>query len=87
MSLSPEITNVREELAKVAVASGFVNKSSILELLPSLVNRSLAGPLTLVIESNFLLPLVSREEVKYVCKLGSFKVSTKDGDHVLKMAP
>lgn len=90
LSLSLKITKFREELAKVEVASvvsGFVNGSSILELLPSLVNRSLAGPLIPVNDSTFLVPLESREEVKEVCKLGSFKVNTKDGNCILKMAP
>lgn len=88
--LTPEIENLRDELAKVAVLSlveGFANEPSILEEAPSFINRTLAGPLTPLNGCSYLVPLTSRKEVREVCKLGTFKVATKDGPCTLKITP
>lgn len=48
LSLSSEVTSLREELAKVAVVSiidGFVNIKSVIEVLP-IINTPLPGPIT-----------------------------------------
>lgn len=90
LSLSPEIAKVRNDLAKVAVLSiveGYVNETSVLEVVPTVLNCMLAGPITPLNECSFLVPLGSRDEVKTVCKLGSFKVATKDGPCTLNIAP
>lgn len=88
--LSLEINVTRDELAKVAVltvVSGYVNVHSVLEVAPTLINRQLAGPITPLNEDAFLVPLASRDEVKEVCKLGTFSVATKDGPCTLRLAP
>lgn len=88
--LSPESSDLREELTKVAVLTleeGFVNESSLLAVIPSLINVSLAGPISPLNDCIFLLPLMNREEVKELCKMGKFKAMTKDGQCVLKIAP
>lgn len=80
----------REELSKVAILSivdGHVNDSSVLVVAPALINVPLAGPITLVNEFNFLVPLASRAEVKEVCKLGTFTASTRDGICRLRLVP
>lgn len=90
LPLSPEVCATREELAKVVILSiveGHVNESSILEVAPTLLNVQLAGPITQVNESSFLVPLASRDKVKEVCKLGTFKASTKEGLCQLRVAP
>lgn len=51
-----------------------------------MINKQLAGPITLVNEYTFLVPFASREEVKEVCKLGNFDVSMKDDPYDLKIA-
>lgn len=89
-SLSPEIAKLRDELAKVAVLSlvdGFMNESSILEIVPSIIDRPLAGPITPLNECNFLVPLASREEVKQDWKLETFRAATKDGPCSLCLVP
>lgn len=90
LSLSPEIAKVREDLARVAVLTivdGYVNESSVLEVTPTVLNCTLVGPITPLNECSFLVPLGSRDEVKTVYKLGSFKVATKDGPCTLNIAP
>lgn len=57
----------------------FVNESSVLEIAPTIINHSLAGPITPLNEYTFLVPLASREEVKEVCKVGTSRVMMKDG--------
>lgn len=50
LPLSPEVSDIWEELAKVAVLSlvdGFVNESIILEVMPSIINLDLLEPITL----------------------------------------
>lgn len=54
---------------------------------PSVINKSLAGLITLLNEVAFLILLACREDVKEVYKLGSFKVATKDGPCTLKISP
>lgn len=76
-------------MAKVAVLSiveGFVNEDSVLEVIPSVVNTKLAGPITPITKNSFLLPFANREEVCDMVKLGTFKVKTKDGPCSLKLA-
>lgn len=88
--LSLEILGTREDLAKVAVLSvvdGFINVTSILEVAPSIINKPLAGPITLINACAFLVLLVSRVEVKEVCKMGTFKVIAKNGPGSLKLVP
>lgn len=88
--MSPEITATLEELGRVVIlslVSDFVNEASILDIAPSLINTSLAGPITPLNECSYLEPLASRSEVKEVCKLGTFKATTKDGPCMLKLAP
>ncbi|KAH7659259.1 Zinc finger CCHC-type protein [Dioscorea alata] len=90
LSLSPEISTVREELAKVVIVSvelGFVNESSVVEVIPSIINQPLAGPLTPINEFTFLAPLPSRADVKEICKMGTCAAMTKDGQCSLKFAP
>lgn len=80
--LYPEAMELREDLAKVAVLSleeGFVNESNLLALIPSVINKELAGHIMPVNKCNFLLPLKSRDEVKDLYKLGNFTVMTKGG--------
>lgn len=71
----------------LTLVDGAVNEASIIEMAPSIVNKPLAGPITPLNETAFLVPLASREEMKEVCKLGSFKVITKDGPCTMTMAP
>lgn len=81
---------LREELAKVAVLSleeGFVNEANLLAVMPSIINKELASPITPLYDCTFLLPLRSREEVKELCKLGKFKVKTKDGPCIVMISP
>lgn len=52
----------------------------------AVINRVLVGPITLLNECIFLVPLASREEVKEVRKLRSFRVETKDGPYTLNLA-
>lgn len=88
--LYPEAVELREELAKVAVLSleeGYVNDSNPLAVMPSIINKELVGPITPVNDCNFLLPLKSRDEVKDLCKLGKFKVMTKDGPCKVLISP
>ncbi|KAH7657856.1 Zinc finger CCHC-type protein [Dioscorea alata] len=90
LSLTPEIEKAREELAKVAVLSvveGFVNDNSVLEIAPSIINMRMASPITPLNDNSFLVPLASRDEVKDVYKIGSFRVATKDGPCTLMLAP
>lgn len=90
ISLSPEILDIREELAKVAVisvVSCFVNANSVIEILPSVITVSIAGPITPLNDCTFLVPLASKEEVKLVCKMEKVKASTKDGVCMLKLSP
>lgn len=61
--LSPEITAVREELSKVVVVtllSGYVSDKALEEVLPSIINCSLAGSLTPVNDITYLIPLSNR---------------------------
>lgn len=56
LSHTPEIEKIREDLAKVVILTfieGFVNGSSILEVAPTIINRSLAGPITPLNECSF----------------------------------
>lgn len=89
LSLSPESYELREKLAKVAVLSmvgGHVNKGSMLEILPSILNTKMAGPVVPLNETAFLLPFENRNEVRKVVKLETFDVMTKDGKCTLNMA-
>lgn len=89
LSLASEIESLRDELAKVAVLTlveGYVNEASLLEVAPTIINKSLAGPITPFNDCAFLVPLSSREEVKEVCGLGS-KVATKDGPCMVNLSP
>lgn len=89
LSMSPEIAKLCEELAKVTVISlvdVFVNKSSIIEATPSIINHSLAGLITSLNDCTFLVPLANREEVKEVCKAGTSRAMTKDGPCTLKFS-
>lgn len=88
--LTPEIEKVRDDLASVAVLSleqGHVNDSTLMEVAPSILNRTLAGPITPLTDCSFLVPLANREEVRDVCKLGNFTIVIKDGPCTLKLAP
>lgn len=90
LPLTPESSELREELARVAVMSleeRFVNKASIQEIIPSILKRDLLEPITPLNNCAFLVLLTNREEVKEVCKMESFKVATKDAPCVLKLAP
>lgn len=90
LSLKPEIVSIRENLAKVAVLTlveGFINESNFLKVALSIINKTLAGPILPLNEDSFLILLACREEVKDVCKIGSFKVATKDGPCTLKLPP
>lgn len=80
----------RKDLAKVVVLSleeRFVNESNLLVVIPSIINRPHVGPITPLNECTFWILLASREEVKDVCKMGSFKAVTKDGPCTLKLSP
>lgn len=68
------------------MVDGYVNESSVMEIVPLVVNTKLAGPITPITENSFLLPFANREEVREVAKLGTFKVSTKDGPCTLNLA-
>lgn len=90
LSLSSEILNIRVELVKVTVMpviSGFVNEKSMLEVISSIVNYSIANSITSVNDYTFLVPLASIAEVKEVCKMDTMKISTKDRECILKTAP
>lgn len=71
----------------LSIVDGHVNESSVLEVAPALINRQLASPITPMNECHFLVLLASREEVKEVCKLGTFKALTKDNICSLLLAP
>lgn len=86
----PEVATTREELEKVAILSivdGAVNESSVMDVVPAVLNIQLAGPITPFNECDFVVPLKSRAEVKEICKMGTFKASTKDGVCSLRLAP
>lgn len=88
LALSPEITSIHKELAKMAfltVSSGFITDSSLEEVFPSVIPFPLAGPLTLVTEDTYLVPLENKEEVKEVCKQGTLKITSKEGTCSLKL--
>lgn len=90
ISLSPEMAELRKDLAKVVVLSleeRFVNESNLLVFIPSIINRPHVGQITPLNECTFWILLASREEVKDVCKMGSFKAVTKDGPCTLKLSP
>lgn len=62
--LSPEVSDIREELAKLAILThvdGCVNESSILEVAPAIINHALSGPITPLNDRMFLVPLKNRE--------------------------
>lgn len=90
LPLISEITTVREELSKVAVLtllSGYITDSALGEVLPSIINCSLAGSLTAVNDISYLVPLSSRAEVKEVCMLDVVTLATKDGRCTARIAP
>lgn len=62
-------------------------KLVFLTVIPSIINRDLAGPITPLNDCDLLVPLANRDEGKELCKLGSFKGETKDSPCVLKLAP
>lgn len=69
LSLSPKMAELRDELSKVVVLSHvarFVNDSSIINIIPSILNIPLAGPITPLNDFSLLLPLKSRKEVKEI---------------------
>ncbi|KAH7690551.1 Zinc finger CCHC-type protein [Dioscorea alata] len=89
LPLHPETSSLRDELAKVAVVGlteGFVNEASILEIIPSIINKDIVGPITPINECNYIIPLSSRAEVKEIAKLGSVRAATKDGPCVLSFS-
>lgn len=69
------------------VISGFVNEKSMLEVISSIVNCSIANSITSVNDYTFLVSLASKAEVKEVCKMDTMKISTKDREYMLKAAP
>lgn len=90
LPLTQEIVTVREELALVVVVtilSGYVSDVGLGEVLPSVINRSLAGPLTPLNDKMYLVPLASRAEVNEVSKLDVVQFTTKDGSCSAKLAP
>lgn len=90
LPLSPEIAVVREELAKVAIRtilSGFVMDASLEEVLPMVINFSLAGPLTPLNDNTYLVPLLSRAEAKEVCKMREVQFRIKEGLCSAKLEP
>lgn len=90
LPLTPEIEKIRGDLFRVAVLSlveGFINEASVLEVAPTIINKSLAGPITPLNDCCFLVPLANREEVKEVCRFGTAKVATKDGPCTLRISP
>lgn len=63
LPLIPEIAAVREELALVVVVtilSGYVSDAGLVEVLPTVINRSLARPLTPLNDNMYLVSLASR---------------------------
>lgn len=90
LSLSPEITALHEVLAKVAVLTVclcFMTDNMLERVFLNVIKLSIAGSLMPVNDNMFLVPLTSREDVEEICKMGSFKISTKEGDCSLKLAP
>lgn len=90
LRLTPEIAAVREELAMVVVLtilSSYVTDAGLNEVLPSVINRALAGPLTPLNDTMYLIPLSSLADVKEVCKLDVAKFEIKDGMCLAKFAP
>lgn len=73
-------------MAVLSLVSCFINEASVMEIAPSVVNKSLARPITTLNEGMFLVSLASKEKVKEVCKLVTFKASTKDDSCTLKLA-
>lgn len=89
LSLSPESYDLRDELAKLSVLTivgGFVNEGSILEIIPSIINVKLAGPIVPLNEFSFLLLFDNKEVVREVVKMGTFEARTKDGLCKLNLA-
>lgn len=81
---------MREELAMVVVVtilSGYVTDATLNEVIPYVINRTLAGPLIPLNDNTYLVPLTSRAEVKDVCKLDEVSFSKKDGICVARLAP
>lgn len=72
------------KVSVISIVSNFVNKNSVLEIIPTIVNVPIAKPIMPINDCTFLVLLVSREEVKQVCKVDVMKVSTKDGGCRLK---
>lgn len=71
----------------LSLIEGFVNDSNLLTVLPSIINRELTGPITPLNDCAFLLPMKSREEVKDLCRLGTFAASTEDSPCKLQVSP
>lgn len=90
LSLTPKITAARENLSSVLVVtilSGYVTDAALEDVLPSVINCSLAGPLTPVNDNTYLAPLSYRADVKEASKLDVTNFSTKDGVCSVKFAP
>lgn len=80
--LTSEIATVREELSLVVVVtiiSKYVMDSAMDEVLPSVINHCLAGPLTPLHDNTYLIPLSSHADVKKFSKMEVAKFATKDG--------
>lgn len=49
------------KLAVISIVSNFVNKNSILEIIPTIVNVPIAKPITPINDCTFLVLLVSKK--------------------------
>lgn len=90
LPLTPEIAAVREELALavvVSILSGYVTDAGMEEVLPDILNCSLAGLLTPLNDNMYLVPLSSRAKVKMTCKEEVVQFSTKDGVCSARVVP
>lgn len=69
------------------LTSGYVTVSALEEIIPSIINCTIAGPLTPLNDASYLIPLISRAEVKDACKLDAVTFATKDGRCSARLAP
>lgn len=74
-------------MAVLTILSGYVTDRALEEIVPTIINCTLAGPLTPVNDVSYLIPLSCREKVKEVCKLDKLTFTTKDGRCAARIAP
>lgn len=86
----PEASSLRDELESVGILSlrtGQISESVLQDVIPSVLNVPLSGPLTPINDDVYLIPLATKEEVKAACLLGVFELSSKQGLCSMSISP